>query len=442
MAGMPASRFQALESLAVADAHEDVVEEDEGDEVTDNNRRFLVEGGLNGAKAGRLDAYLSSQMGGESRARIQFAIKEGAVRVNGEAKTKASHVVRVGDVVECVLQPLVPLDAFPEDIPLHVVYEDDHVLVVNKPPHMVVHPAPGHRSGTLVNAILHHCKLPGGYEVRVTDGEEEDSQGEMAGPVADGSSGETLATASTVDGDKEDELAAATREAGGPPNVRPGIVHRIDKGTSGLLVVAKTERAHASLSAQFKARAVKRTYFSIVNGVPFVPEGAPNQQGRVVAAIGRDPRERKRMAVLPENGSLLSRYAASRYSVLETFVGDGAALVQWNLETGRTHQIRVHAQHLGHPLLGDDTYGGGGRGTEERLISRATAAQKGRKDGASIEAKRIRDAVKHVLSLVNRPMLHAATLGFVHPATGKTLLFDSDMPEDMEAILSSLRAIT
>ena len=234
-------------------------------------------------------------------------------------------------ICEIVERP--PLNVEPENIPLDIVYEDDHLLVVDKPSGLVVHPAPGNHSGTLVNAILHHCNLPG-----LCVGEEERAE------------------------EEEEEEVVVAREPysvdmmyGNMPVPRPGIVHRLDKGTSGLMVVAKDDLAKESMQSQFRARTVERQYVSILCGQ------LKRKEGSVVTAIGRDRRERTRMAAYPvegvENKPHLKR-AASKYAVMEVFKNGTASLVSWRLQTGRTHQIRVHAKHLGAPLLGDSTYGG------------------------------------------------------------------------------------
>ncbi|KAG8651692.1 RNA pseudouridine synthase 2, chloroplastic [Manihot esculenta] len=346
------------------------------------------------AKCGklRLDSWISSRISGISRARIQSSIKSGLVAVNGRVVNKVSHNVKGGDKVSCTISELQPLRAEPEDIPLEIVYEDEHLLVVNKPPHMVVHPAPGNPTGTLVNGILHHCSLP-----TVAT-----SSQEVLSDVEDISDDEGLC--STLCGE----------------SVRPGIVHRLDKGTSGLLVVAKDEHAHAHLSEQFKQHSIQRVYASLTSGVPSA------LRGRIEIPIGRDVNNRIRMSAIPgpiKQGQ--ARHAASRYKVIEILAGGGSALVEWRLETGRTHQIRAHAKYIGVPLLGDEVYGG----------TRSMAL--------SLLRPRIPPSCHNQLSLMlsglERPCLHALALGFTHPHTGEEIHFSCPPPPDFAGILSQLR---
>ncbi|EEH53051.1 uncharacterized protein MICPUCDRAFT_36187 [Micromonas pusilla CCMP1545] len=327
----------------------------------------------------RLDAYIATHAppseggGGITRARVVASIKAGLVDVNGVVARKASERVSPGDVIRVALKPTPPTEAAPEDIPLDVKYEDEHVLVVNKPAGMVVHPAPGHSSGTLVNAVLFRCGCPA---MRVASG-----------------------NANTADG-----------------VARPGIVHRLDKGTSGLIVVAKNEAAHASLCEQFATRVVRRRYLAICLGSP------EQGEGRVDAPIGRDPRDRLKMAVVRRSRG--GRRAASNYKVRASLARGNASLVEWRLETGRTHQIRVHAREIGIPILGDETYGGAGNGAEERLRSK----------GAMTPAE-----AKRVAKISRRPMLHAQTLGFRHPRTGEEMDFKAEPPEDFAEVFEALR---
>jgi len=281
----------------------------------------------------RLDVYIAV-LEGISRSAAQRLIECGAVTVNGEERPK-SYRLREGDVVECELPDPVPADAQPEPIPLDIVWEDDCMLVVNKPKGLVVHPAPGHPSGTLVNALLYHC-------------------------------GSSLSGIGGV--------------------MRPGIVHRIDRDTSGLLCVAKTDEAHEALARQLAERTLKRQYRAIVLG------NINDDSGTVKAPIGRHPTDRKKMAVVQSG-----RPAVTHYKVVERY-GDYTQL-ELSLETGRTHQIRVHMAHIGHPVLGDPVYG---RHTKwEAAHSELLCGQ----------------------------CLHAKTLELVHPKTGEHMRFDSPLPE-------------
>jgi 23S rRNA pseudouridine1911/1915/1917 synthase len=286
----------------------------------------------------RIDRWVSDEISKESRSRLQQLIKSGNILVNG-LSVKTSYRMKTGDEV-CVHVPEPePLNVAPENIPLDIVYEDSSVIVVNKPRGMVVHPAPGHMSGTLVNALLGHCHDLSGIN------------GVM----------------------------------------RPGIVHRIDKETSGLLMVAKTDEAHHSLAAQLKDKTTKRLYLAIVHGSLLHDEGTIN------APIGRADKDRKKMAVTDKN----SKQAVTHFKVLERF--SKFTYVACRLETGRTHQIRVHMAFIGHPLAGDPKYG-----------PRKTLPIEGQ-------------------------ALHAAELGFMHPVTQQFMLFQAPLPFDMEHLLKGLR---
>ncbi len=312
------------------------------------------------ARGERLDRFLAGLPDlGLTRARVQRLIERQLVLVEGRP-ARAAQRVRPGERVEVVVPPPQPLEARPEEIPLDVVYEDADLLVINKPRGLVVHPAPGHPGGTLVNALLARC--PG---LRAA-GWSTPAQG------ADGTWGEVI---------------------------RPGIVHRLDKDTTGLLVVAKTPEAHLSLSRQLKERQVRREYLALVRG-------QPPDEGTVDAPIGRHPVHRQRMAVVAGG-----RPARTHYRVLERFPPPGGegrrsgyALLAVRLETGRTHQIRVHLAHAGHPVAGDPVYGG-------------------RRGELGLEGQ----------------ALHAARLAFVHPRTGEPVEFSAPPPPDLAAALATLR---
>jgi 23S rRNA pseudouridine1911/1915/1917 synthase len=295
------------------------------------------------AAGARLDRWLAEKLGGLSRARVQTLIEEGRVRVGGRP-TRAAYRLRGGEDVDVEVPPAEPQELAPEPMTLAVVYEDDQVLVIDKPAGMVVHPGAGHARGTLAAAVLAH--------------------------------------------------APSVAAVGGQR--RPGVVHRLDKGTSGLLVIAKTREAYESLVAQLAARTVTRHYIAVVHGRLSATEGV------VDAPIGRDPRDRVRMAVR-RGGE--GRRAVTRWKVLER-LGD-FTLVEARLETGRTHQIRVHMASVGHPVVGDDAYG--------RRPTRALAVP-----------------FEHLA-------LHAATLGFVHPVTQKRMVFTASVPHRIERLLSHLR---
>lgn len=289
----------------------------------------------------RLDAYLAKQLDETSRSYIQTLIKEKMVTVN-QNYVKASYIVNEGDHILVQLPKPKDLEIIPEDIPLDIVYEDEDLVIINKPQDMVVHPAPGNYNGTLVNALLFHIK-----------------------------------NLSSINGIK-----------------RPGIVHRLDKDTSGLLIIAKNDKTHKALANDLKDRIVKRVYIALVHGV------INNNTGVINAPIGRHPVDRKRMAVTPKN----SKEAITNYKVLERY--EKYSLVELSLETGRTHQIRVHMSYINHPIVGDPVYSKG-------------------KNQFNLE----------------KQMLHAFKLGFVHPRSGEYMEFTTDLPEYFKRIINNLEDI-
>ncbi len=325
--------------------------------------------------AGRLDKALSAAAPeGLSRSRLQALIASGAVSLLGQVETDPKTRVQAGQIWTVHLPPAIATEAEPEAIPLVIVHEDEDLIVVDKPAPMVVHPAPGSETGTLVNALLHHC-------------------------------------------------GASLSGIGGVQ--RPGIVHRIDKDTSGVLVVAKSDRAHHGLAAQFAAHSVERSYLAMVWGEPSAADprlrgvaGVSFEPGGIVRLSGNIARhrtDRKRMAVVRDAG----RHAITRVRVREVF-GAGkpvTSLVECRLETGRTHQIRVHMTHAGHALIGDPVYG------SPRAIPKAA----------------LPEDVANMVKRFPRQALHAASLGFVHPANGQMLQFHADPPEDFKSLLTSLR---
>lgn len=296
----------------------------------------------------RLDVYLSEVESGLSRSAVAKLIESGEVTVDGASVTK-KYLVKEGDAVSLNLPEPEEYSAEAEDIPLDVVFEDEDIIVINKPQGMVVHPAPGNYSGTLVNALLWHCR---------------DSLSGIGGVM------------------------------------RPGIVHRIDKDTSGLLVVAKNDMAHKALSEELGYHGIEREYHALVRG------GFKEEVGKVDLPIGRHPIDRKRMAVRRDDPQ--AREAITHYEVIESF--GGISYLKLNLETGRTHQIRVHMSHLGHPLLGDVTYGGGSTPFEK----------------------------KHAPHLSGQA-LHAKRLTLTHPRTGERMTFECPLPENFERLLEILR---
>lgn len=342
-------------------------------------------------EGGRLDVYITRFVPNASRSKVQRGIKEGQVTVNGTVVTKVSHPVQASDVIACRILRPPPMAVEPEAIPLDVVYEDEHLLVVDKAAGMVVHPAYGHRTGTLVHALLHHVG-GGTFSLEDQGGGEDDE-----------------------DGDGDDDVGLSTMNAApnrpGDASIRPGIVHRLDKDTSGLMVVAKDDVTHAGLARQFERRTIRRRYLALVWGVPDEPAG------RIEAALGRDPRDRKKMAVVrPERG----KHAVTHYELVEAHAY--TALLAFRLETGRTHQIRVHARYLGHPVLGDLTYDG------QRI-----------RKGPDLGTRKA--FFRNLFERMPRQALHAHTLGFTHPRTGEALDFEAPLPDDMQYVLDRLRAV-
>ncbi len=302
----------------------------------------------------RLDKWLATLLPALSRTRIQALIDGGQVRCAGATITEAARRVKFGEAFAVTVPPAVEAAPLAQAMALPIVYEDEHLIVVDKPAGLVVHPAPGSPDMTLVNALLAHC-------------------------------GDSL---SGIGGVK-----------------RPGIVHRLDKDTSGLLVAAKTDAAHRGLATQFAAHSIERAYYALVWGVP------QPAQGTITGNIGRSPANRKKMAVVRGGG----KEAVTHYKVLRRF-GDVASLVECRLETGRTHQIRVHMTALGHPLIGDQTYG--------------------RSRTAKLPA-----VLRPTIQAFPRQALHAFLLGFDHPVTKARLSYLSDIPPDISRLVQSLETV-
>jgi 23S rRNA pseudouridine1911/1915/1917 synthase len=314
--------------------------------MADRTETFVIEQSL---PSGRLDVYLRERFPVASRSTLQRLIEQGYVLVNGQP-VKPTHAPHAGETVEVRWPEARPAEAQAEDIPLQILFEDESLLVVNKPPGLVVHPAAGHEEHTLVNALLHHC------------------DGNLSG-------------------------------IGGV--ARPGIVHRLDKETSGCLVVAKNDATHLALTQQFAARTVEKVYDALVLGL------MEREAGEIRASIARHPTNRKRMAV--RDGSD-SRFAHTSYRVLERLIH--ATHVEAEIHTGRTHQIRVHFQFIGHPILGDANY--------------AAKANQRFTEVTGYEAPRV--------------LLHSRKLSFLHPRTGERVTFTAPLPEDFQAAVSFLRA--
>ena len=346
----------------------------------------------------RIDKFMSAHLEDTSRNRIQCAIKEGYVKV-GEKTAKANLLVRPGDVIRFVMPyRRRGVDLVPQNIPLDIVYEDDDVLVVNKPAGMVVHPGHGHFDGTLVNALLFHFSSASSAEVSVSDADAISAHGcSGRGPLAGGAVRPARAADTATDTAADPEKAGI-------------LVHRIDKDTSGLLLVAKNDEAQMKLAKQFFNHTTERCYHAIVWG------DIKEDEGTIDKNITRDPNDRLRVRVTddPEQG----KHAVTHYKVLERF--GFVTLVECRLETGRTHQIRVHMASIGHPLFNDERYGGA-------EIRKGTIYSK------------YRQFIKNCFEICPRQALHAKTLGFEHPVTKKWLQFDSVVPEDMTALLDKWR---
>ncbi len=308
----------------------------------------------------RLDRFLAARLNGLSRTRVKALVESGQASRDGTPTRDPSEAIRPGATYALTVPAPKPAAPQAQDIPLDILFEDRDLIVLDKPAGLVVHPAPGHADGTLVNALLGHAG---------------------------------------------DELEGIGGEA------RPGIVHRLDKDTSGIMVVAKTQAAHEALSAAFLHRDLDREYQALVWGLPRPAEG------EVEAAIGRHPTDRKRMAVVERGGARQGKHAVTRYATLESLHG-AAALVRCKLLTGRTHQIRVHLAHLGHPLIGDPVY-----------LRRIPAAAKG-----------LPEAAREAALAFPRQALHAASLRFNHPVSRNLLEFSSAPPADFQGLLETLRA--
>ncbi|MFN6037806.1 MAG: RluA family pseudouridine synthase [Bacteroidota bacterium] len=313
----------------------------------------------------RIDRFLTARIKNSSRTKIQYASDAGSILANGKA-VKSSYKIKPGDVLSIVLpHPPREIELIPQNIPINIIYEDDDIVVVNKDPGMVVHPAYGNYSGTLVNALLYHFQnLP--------------------------------VTKTAI----SEELSIE----------RPGLVHRIDKNTSGILIVAKSELAMVKLSKDFFDRNLDRRYYALVWG------NMDNDSGTIIGHVGRDLKNRKVMHVFPDGEH--GKHAVTHYKVVERF--GYVTLVECKLETGRTHQIRVHMKFIGHPIFNDNEYGG------DRILKGTTFTK-------------YKQFVENCFEVCPRQALHAKSLEITHPRTGKKLKFDSDIPEDMSQLIEKWR---
>jgi len=308
-----------------------------------------------GQSSMRIDKFLANRIENASRTRIQAAADAGNIRVN-EKQIKASYKVKAGDEIKILMNyPRRELKIIPENIPLNIIYEDDQLVVINKPPGLVVHPGHANYSGTMVNALAWYYK----------------------------------------------DLPLFNEK-----NLRPGLIHRIDKDTSGLIVVAKTEKAKNKLARQFYNKTVERRYQALVWGTP------KNETGTIIGNIGRSLKNRQIFTVFPKGDH--GKEAVTHYTLLKSL--GYVSLLECTLETGRTHQIRVHMKYINHPVFNDSNYGGD-------QILRGTTFTK------------YKQFVQNCFKLLPRQALHAKTLGFIHPATGEKMLFDSELPEDMTQVI-------
>ena len=327
----------------------------EQDELFEHHR-FDVE---KGHMMLRIDKFLMNRMSNVSRNKIQHACEAGNILVNGKV-VKSSYKVKPLDQIQIVLpEPVRIHELIPQDLPINITYEDDEFVIINKNPGMVVHPAFGNYTGTLMNALMFHFKnLPA-------------SSGNMD---------------------------------------RPGLVHRIDKNTSGLMVIAKTERAMATLAKEFFDRTIERRYLALVWG------DFKEDEGTIIGNVGRNLKDRKIMDVFPSGEQ--GKHAVTHYKVVERF--GYVTLIESKLETGRTHQIRVHMKYAGHPLFNDETYGG------DQILKGTTFT-------------RYRQFIDNCFKLMPRHALHAKTLGFIHPTTKEKVFFDSELPQDFTSVLDKWR---
>lgn len=351
--------------MIVSDIDDNLVsgfDPDEGDELYEHFR-FSVD---KGQELLRIDKYLLHKLEKTSRNRVQKAAEAGSIQVNGKS-VKSNYRVKPGDVITIVFaHPPHEYTLVPQNIPLDILYEDDYLIVLNKPQGMVVHPGHGNYSGTLVNGLLYHFQhLP----------------------------------------------KIHSKHAKAEDDIRPGLVHRIDKETSGLMIVAKDEYAMTHLAKQFFERTIQRKYMALVWG------DVKDDKGRIEGHIGRDKRDRLQMAVYPDGSE--GKHAVTNYEVLERF--GYVTLVQCKLETGRTHQIRVHMKHIGHTLFNDDRYGG------NKILK-------------GIDNSKYRQFVENCFQLLTGQALHAYSLGFIHPHTGKPMYYEAELPEGFLKLLEKWRS--
>jgi 23S rRNA pseudouridine1911/1915/1917 synthase len=329
-----------------------------------------------GQRPERIDTFLTHSIINATRTRVAKAIDAGFVEINGQS-VKPSRKIQPGDEVVCKLMKPPPIELVPENIPLEIVFEDDELMVVNKKAGMVTHPGFGNRYGTLVNAVLYHLGFRESLKIELGDDEE----------------------------DEPDEGSIFASDA-----VRPGVVHRLDKDTSGLIIVSKNPIAHARLAEQFADRSISRTYYTLVWG------DIKSNSGTIEGDIGRSSRDRKLFAVVKKGG----KNAVTDYEVIERY--GLLTLLKVKLRTGRTHQIRVHFSHIKHPVFGDPAYGG------DKLILGTNSNQK--------------NILNKCLKAVRRQMLHAKEISFRHPTNSEIMTFSSDLPPDFDTIIEYIKELS
>lgn len=329
-----------------------------------------------GQASERIDSFLTRSIQNATRSKVQKAIDENRLYINGKIETKASRKIKPNDLIICHILKSPPIELIPQNIPLEICYEDEYLLVVNKPAGMVTHPGVGNRYGTLVNALIYYMGMRDAIKIDYDDEEEEPNEG----------------------------VIYASAE------VRPGIVHRLDKDTSGLLIIAKSPEMHAKLQKQFNDRTISREYNAIAWGK------LKEDSGTIIGDIGRSPMDRKKFAIVKKGG----KHAITDFWVLNRF--DFATLLKLKLRTGRTHQIRVHLSSKKHPVLGDTTYGG-----DKTLYS-----------GSIPQLKKL---AFDVLKIATRQMLHARKLSFIHPVSNERVAVECALPNDFKEVISLLESV-
>ena len=380
----------------------DAAEEQDDDQELFEHLRVVVD---KGQDLLRIDVFLVNRTQNATRTKIQQSAENGNILVNGKP-VKSNYKVKPFDIITVVFaHPPREIELIPQDLPINIVYEDDDLIIINKDPGMVVHPGYGNYKGTLVNALVYHFQnLP------VNKKQWNKEYGERG--TENGEDSEDTKIDKKKNNDKTKKSEKHLTPDSRPSSIlRPGLVHRLDKNTSGIMVVAKSETAMVKLAKDFFDRNLDRIYYALVWG------DFQEEEGTVTGNIGRHLKDRKKMDVFPPD-SEEGKHAVTHYKVLERF--GYVTLIQCKLETGRTHQIRAHMQHIGHSLFNDSTYGG------DRILKGTTFAK-------------YKQFVENCFALMPRHALHAKSLGFNHPGTGKYIHFDSEIPDDMLAVINKWR---